>query len=102
MAAGAGVCYWRNNHGLAGLHQRLDHPLMSVIGLICNDRVRLGVLEQHVCPFKVMGLSGREVKTHRIAQRIDRGRDLGCQAATAAPDGLIFFRPPFLAVALCW
>ena len=35
------------------------------------------------------------MKAGWIAQRIDRGVDLGRQAATAAPDGLAFFRPPF-------
>jgi hypothetical protein len=49
-----------------------------------------------------MRLPGREVKTRWIAQCIDRGVDLGRQAAAAAPDGLAFFRPPFLAPALCW
>ena len=42
-----------------------------------------------------MGLPGREVKADRIAQRIDRGVNLGAQAATAAPDGLALFRPLF-------
>ena len=36
---------WRNHHGLACLYQWLDHPGLRVIGLICNDRVRLRSLE---------------------------------------------------------
>ena len=94
--------FWRNHHGLAGLQQRLDYPGLCVVGLVRDDATRLGALEQNVCAFQVMGLSGGEVKAGWVAQRIDRGVDLGRQAATAAPDGLAVFRSPFLAPALCW
>ena len=57
----------RNHHNLAFLHQRLDHSGLRVISLVCNDCSCLGVLQQHVCAFRVTGLSGREVKTRRIA-----------------------------------
>ena len=82
----------RNHHNLAYLHQRLDNPNLRIISLVCNDCARLGVLQQHVCAFRVTGLSGREVKTRRIAQRIDRCIDFRHQAATAAPNRLAWFR----------
>ena len=91
-----------NDYGFARLQQWLDHPVMRVISLVGNHHGHLSVLEQHIGTFQVMGLSGREVKAGWIAQRIDRGVYLGAQAATATPDGLTLFSPPFLAPALCW
>ena len=49
-----------------------------------------------------MSLPRREVKADWVAQRGDRGMYRDAQAATATPDGLTFFSPPFLAPALCW
>ena len=91
-----------NDHGFARLQKWLDHPVMRVTSLVSNHHIHFGVLEQHIRAIKVMGLSGREVKAGWIAQRIDRGVDLGRQAAATSPDGLALFRPPFLAPALCW
>ncbi len=48
-----------------------------------------------------MGLSWREKKSCWVAQRIDRGMDLGAHAASAAFEGLFVWIPPF-APALCW
>jgi len=91
----------RNDDGLAGLEQWLDHANVCVVGLVGNDGIGRGVLEQDIGPFEIVGLSGREMKARRIAQRIDRGVDLGAQAPSAASDGLDLWRPPF-ASALCW
>ena len=89
-----------NHHGYAGQSQWLDQPGLRVISLVCNDRAHLSVLEQHVCAFKVMGLSGREVKTRRIAQRIDWCMNFGRKAAMDAPHKMASFRPLFLAPAM--
>jgi len=74
---------------------------MGVVGLVCDDSLRSSVLEQDVSTLEIMGLPGREEKSRRIAQRIDRGMDLGAQAASAASEGLLVRIPPF-APALCW
>lgn len=86
-----------NCHGFAGQLQCLDHPDLSVISSVCNDRIGCGILEQHISAFQVMGLPGREVKICRIAPRINCRMDLGCQGATAMPDDLALFRLLFLA-----
>ena len=91
-----------NDHGLAGLHQRLNHPGLRVISLASNDRVCLHSLEQHVSAFKAMRLPGHEVKTPWIARCIDRGVDFGRQVATAVTDRLAWFKSLFLAPALRW
>ena len=58
------------------------------------------VLKQHVCALRVMGLSGHEVKTRRIAQRIDWCMNFGRQAAMDTPHRLTSFRPLFLVPAM--
>ena len=74
---------------------------MGIVGLVCNDGQRGGVLEQDIGSLEVMRLPGGEKKACRVAQRIDRGMDLGAQAASAASEGLFVWIPPF-APALCW
>ena len=66
---------------------------MGVVGLVCDDSLRSSVLEQDVSTLEIMGLPGREEKSRRIAQRIDRGMDLGAQAA-ARPAQALGIRPP--------
>ena len=83
------------------MQQRLDNSLLCVVGLVCNDRLCGCALEQDIGAFKVVCLSWGEVKAARVAQGIDRGVDLGTQAAPAASDGLLVRLPPF-APALCW
>jgi hypothetical protein len=61
---------------------------VGVERLVGDEGLGLDVGQERVGAFEVMGLSGREVKTRRIAQRIDRGMDLRAQPATAAPEGL--------------
>ena len=77
------------------MQQRLDDSHVRVLSLVGNDYGPLGGLGQHVGAFKVMCLLRRQMKASRKAPRIDRGVDLGRQAAAAAPDGLVFFRPLF-------
>lgn len=74
---------------------------MGVVSLVCDDGLRGRVLEQNIDTLQIMDLARCEYKARRIAQRIDRGVDLGAQPAPAAPYGLFFWIPPF-APALCW
>ena len=91
-----------NHDGLAGLEQRADHASVCVVGLVGDEGLGRGVFfEQDVRDFEIMGLSRREVKARRVAQRIHRGVNLRAQAPSAAPDGLGLRRPPF-APELCW
>lgn len=63
---------------------------MGVVNLVCDDGLRRRVREQRIGAFKIVGLPRCEYKARRIAQRIDRGGDLGAQPAPAAPYGLFF------------
>lgn len=91
----------RNHHHAAPARQRLDHPLVRIECLVGDESLGFNAGQQRVSALQIMGLPGREVKSRRIAQRIDRGVDLGAQPATAAPEGLRLGAPLF-APALCW
>ena len=80
--------------------QGLDHPLVGIEGLVCQQGIGLHLRQQRVGAFQIMGLARRQDEVQRIAQRIDQGMDLGAQSAFAAPDRLVF-AVFFWAPALC-
>ena len=88
----------RNDHRFACSLQRLDHLGVGVIGFVGNDCGRRRVLQQHIGTVQIVGLSGRQVQTGRVAKRIDHSVALGAQATATTSDGLMtaFFAPPFL------
>jgi len=94
LAVGLG----RNHHLLACGQQRLNHPVIGIKRFVCNHDAGGRVGQQHIGPFKVAGLSGRQMNPGGVAQRIDGDMNLGAQATTAAPDRLRLF---FWAPALC-
>jgi hypothetical protein len=66
------VFLWRY-HGLdPSIVQQLQHPFLCVIRLVRQQRLRAGEQsgQQRIGPFQVAGLSGRQVKASRVAQRI--------------------------------
>lgn len=77
----------QGNTPVAGYSQRLDHSLISITRLVGNTGVRVQTGEQRIGPVQIMRLSRREIKTHRVAQRIAGGVDFGGQSTLAAPDG---------------
>ena len=61
---------------------------------------RIAARDGDIGAFQVVRLSRRQREPGRVAERIDRGVDLGAQAAPAPADG--FIAPAFLAApALC-
>lgn len=81
------------NHGrFPGLRQRLEHPFVGIVALIGNDNGRGESRQQHLGPFQITSLSGRQVKAGRVAQGIHRGMDLRAQPALATSDGLVLAR----------
>ena len=63
--------------------------------LVGNDGLAWRVLEQNVAALQIMGLSGCQMKSCQITQRILRGVYVGRQAATAASNGLLGLRSFF-------
>src|SRR4051794_19833189 len=95
-----GIPRW--DHGcLAGLGQRLEHPLVGIEGFVGNERLGLKLREQGIGSSQIVLLTAGEMKAGRIAERIDGGVNFGAQPSARASDGLIL--TPFLrAPALCW
>jgi hypothetical protein len=54
--------------------------------------------KQRIGALQIMRLARREMEADRLAERIDRGIDLGAQSAFAAPDRLrtVFLSAPAL------
>lgn len=90
-----------NHHGLSLAQQWLNQPSVSIVSLVGDDGLRGCFLEQDIRTLQIVALTRCEVKARGIAQRIDRGMNLGAQTASAAPEGLFVRIPPF-APALCW
>ncbi len=80
--------------------QRLDHPLVGIESLVCQQGRGRHIRQQCVGAFQIMGLARRQDEVQRIAQRIDKRMNLGAQPAFAAPDRLAF-AVFFCAPALC-
>ena len=84
----------RRDHDLfARVFQRLNQPLLRVIGFVRQDGIRRGVRQQDIGAGEVVGLAGGEVKPGRIAQSVHLGMDLRAQSTAATSDGLAYFRP---------
>ena len=78
----------------------LDHPLVGIEGLVCQQGLGRHIRQQRVGAFQIRGLARRQDEVQRIAQRIDKCMNLGAQPAFAAPDRLAF-AVFFCAPALC-
>ena len=90
----------RDNRRLAGLGERLEHPRLGIERLVGDQRVGGKVGQQGVGALQIMRLPRREREPSRVAERVNRGVDLGAQAAPAAANG--FIASGFLAApALC-
>ena len=96
LAVGLG----RDDGRLAGPRERPEHALLGVERLVRDHRVGPDPGQQRVGAFEIVRLSGREREPGRVAQRVDRGVDLGRRAALAPADRLGRAVPP-LAPALC-
>ena len=90
----------RDHRNFSGRRQRLDHTLLSIKRLVGNQRLGLQLGQQVIGAHQVMRLAAGQDNAGRIAERIDRGVDLGAQSAARAPDGLVF-TVFFWAPALC-
>lgn len=93
------VGFGRNHRRLARLFQQGKDPCLGVECLVGDQDAGLEFGEQGVRSLQVMRLPRREREAGWVAQRIDRGVDLGAQATPATSDGFIaavFFAAPAL------
>ena len=100
IALNLAVSLRRDHERLSSCKQRLDHPLIGIEGLVCQQGFGSHIRQQRVGPFQIMGLSRRQDEVQRIAQRIDKRMNLGAQPTFAASDRLVFVAF-FCAPALC-
>ena len=91
------IGFGRNDGAFAGFFERLDDPFVGIEAFVGDHDVGRDLRQQDVGTVEIAGLSGREREAGRIAQRIDRGIDLGAQSAFAAADRFVlagFFWAP--------
>jgi hypothetical protein len=93
------VGLWWNHRSNVALSERVEQRV-GVVGLITNQGMRIGIVEQQLGASQIVGLPRREPHLDRIAEGIDEGVDFGGQSAARSADRLlaVFFRAP----ALCW
>src|SRR4051794_25246276 len=80
----------RDDGRLAGLGQRLEHPLIRLEPLVGNERLGLKLREQGIRSSQVMLLTAGQMKADRIAERIHRTKLP--RASTRAT--ILVVRPP--------
>ena len=78
----------RNDGGLAGRGQGLQHARIGVEGAVGDERLGLHVGQQRVGAGEVVRLAAGQGEAEGIAERVHEGVDLGAQPALAAADGL--------------
>ena len=66
--------------------------------LVAQQCAETNTFDERLHSFAIMGLAGQENKAGKIAERIDKGHDLGRQSTSRPPDGLSE-SPPFAPVA---
>src|SRR6202023_1195846 len=93
------VGFGRDDRSDFPLREDLDEPI-GIVGLVSNQGIWIGVLDQWFCASKIMVLARCEHQLDWIAQSIDERMNFGGQSAARSADRLraVFFRAP----ALCW
>lgn len=89
----------RNHRGNVALSEGVEQRV-GIVGLVANQGVRIGIVEQQLCASQIVSLPRREPHLDRITEGIDKGVNFGGQSAARSTDRLlaVFFRAP----ALCW
>jgi hypothetical protein len=68
----------------------LNDALLGVERLVGDQRVGLQPGQEMIGPDQVVRFAAGQEEAGRVAERIDRGMDLGAQSAARAPDRLVF------------
>jgi hypothetical protein len=64
------------------LTERLDNPFVCVVGPICDQGIGLNAGKEFVGAIKIVSLARREMKTRRIAERVDSSVNFCAQSAS--------------------
>ena len=69
--------FWRDDRHFARSLQGLDHPLVGIEGFIGDHGVGLDIGKKRIGTIQIMGLTRREQKIRRVAERIDGSVNFG-------------------------
>ena len=94
------IAFGRDHGGFSCRKQGFDDTQIGIEGLVRQQGIGLHPRQQRVSAFQIVGLPCGQQERQRIAQRIDKGMNLGAQSAFTAPDRLVF-AVFFCAPALC-
>ena len=86
------VGFRRDYSGGAALVQFCTQPI-DIKSLIAQQSLETNTLDQGLNAEQVMALTGQQYETNQAAQSIHQSDDLGGQASSRAPDGLILSPP---------
>ena len=75
------VGFWRDHWSDCPLIECVDQRI-GVVGLVADERMRIGIFEQRLCASQVMVLPWRQHQVARITQGIDERVDFGGQSST--------------------
>lgn len=90
-----------DDSGLSRGGQFLSHPLVRIEGLVPDQYICLHLRQKMIGALQVVRLTTGQMKSSGVAQRIDKGVDLGAQPAAGSPDRLVLASGFFFAPALC-
>ena len=82
---------WDHSTG-AALVQFRAQPV-SIEGLVAQKGIEAKVMDQGLDTNHVMALTGQQHETDQVSQGVHQGDDLGGQASSRSPDGLILSPP---------
>ena len=91
-ALGFAIAFGRDHRGFPCRVQRLDDALVGIEGFIGQQSIGGHSRQELVGPLQIMGLTRRQKKRERVAQRIDQRMDFGAQPAFATPDRFVAVR----------
>ena len=78
-ALGFSVGFWRDHRLDSGGLKPVDHPFIGIITFVREQYIGLYFADQNVRAVQITGLSGRQVKARRIAQRVAKRMDFCAQ-----------------------
>ena len=90
----------RYHERFSSLGQPVDHPLISVVGSVGDERLALHARQQLVGTGQIVGVAAGQADGDWPAESIDQRVDLGAQTAAGAAYRLVGWRV-FFAPALC-
>jgi len=88
IALGLSIGFGGNYGRDFSLRKAIDERI-SVVGLVCDQGLRIGIFNQALGASQIVDLACREHQIGRIAQGVNEGVNFCCQSATRSADSLV-------------